>query len=698
MPPSEKIFNAKEAQGTSLDMPKEEQKAAKARLVDSLYYGSFDDTQRVITTFNLSTEIVQEVTKERLVNSLYYGSFDDAQRVITMFNLPNEILQSTEVQKAAKARLVSSLSNGSFDDAQRVITMFNLSTEIVQEVTKERLVKLLSNGYVEVAQEIITTFNFPKELLNSGEIQEAYQKLSLPFTLERAFNIIESDRFGRNLLNKFHEFDDVAQRAVCMILENDERISASIDRRSLEYRRQVQQELEAFGKNRETLSELRVLNIDTDMWLNYENVSYFELGQADELTFGQRIEQPVKRLPESIKKYVESILGAMQEYKIELKDTKIAVDVTVLETELETLQSVFSTETDPLRRSGIERGIASLEERIKNPKMIRVWDKLSAEISKLENLAREVSATNESLINLEQVKILLINDDSLKKSLTHKSEVWSTRKKLTHDLTKLRRRLDDIFTVYQDTLGRAIGNERADGVMQQVRGEIQEFADHLNTDFHTITSFIQEDIDAHEHAEDVVSNVEVMDDSEYTQNRAAVTALTGRPMSIRVGGRSRQDLYLGNYTTCCIRIDSEYHGKESPIADYVTDLGMQNVILYDEVTKTPVACAWCWIGVDPTNGNPALVIDNVEGWQKYTVNFQSQLKETMHMYLRAYADAIGVDTLAQGPDYNDLNILPEDEQSEQYIKLGEYNRADGYYLEAEFDGSDYDDSTEVDEE
>lgn len=110
---------------------------------------------------------------------------------------------------------------------------------------------------------------------------------------------------------------------------------------------------------------------------------------------------------------------------------------------------------------------------------------------------------------------------------------------------------------------------------------------------------------------------------------------------------------------------------------------MQNVILYDEALKQPVACAWCWIGVDPSTGETALVVDNIEGWQLYTVNFRKQLNEKMREFLEGYAQSINVTTLSQGPDYNDLDVVPEEQQEERFVKLGGYNRADGYYLEAE---------------
>ena len=71
------------------------------------------------------------------------------------------------------------------------------------------------------------------------------------------------------------------------------------------------------------------------------------------------------------------------------------------------------------------------------------------------------------------------------------------------------------------------------------------------------------------------------------------------------------DLYLGNYTNCCIRIDSDHMGEESTIADYMTDLGIQVVVISDEKKRTPVVAAWCWTGqID--DGEVSFVIDNID--------------------------------------------------------------------------------------
>lgn len=156
-------------------------------------------------------------------------------------------------------------------------------------------------------------------------------------------------------------------------------------------------------------------------------------------------------------------------------------------------------------------------------------------------------------------------------------------------------------------------------------------------------------------------------------------------MKISIASRSTQDLYLGNYCPCCICIDSKHHGAESPIADYATDLGMQNIVVYDEKINAPVVVCWTFIGENEATGEPIMVIDNIEANTSYTNDYPEQLKEVISKYVKDYAEKanINIENIIQGPDNNDLKVFPLGEVKR---KLGDkYNRIDGYFLEAESD-------------
>lgn len=152
-------------------------------------------------------------------------------------------------------------------------------------------------------------------------------------------------------------------------------------------------------------------------------------------------------------------------------------------------------------------------------------------------------------------------------------------------------------------------------------------------------------------------------------------------MKISISSRSVEDLYLGNYCPCCICINSEYHGAESPIADYVTDIGMQNIVVYDEKKNIPILTCWTFIGENDSDGEPILVIDNIEANTDYTTSYPDKLKEVISQFIDDYAKAINITKIIQGPSNNDLIVFPLDTVNR---KLGSnYNRSDGYFLEAE---------------
>ena len=145
---------------------------------------------------------------------------------------------------------------------------------------------------------------------------------------------------------------------------------------------------------------------------------------------------------------------------------------------------------------------------------------------------------------------------------------------------------------------------------------------------------------------------------------------------------------MGNYTDCCIRIDSEHMGSESTIADYITDLGMQVVAIYDEKKKIPVAAAWAWIGMDDED-EISFVVDNVEANTQYSSKYRGQMQTALKAYLESFAKAIGVPKIMQGKANNDLVVGSMDSA---YFKVGGYNRASGYFLEGEdnHQGGDHD--------
>src|SRR3989344_5864077 len=135
-------------------------------------------------------------------------------------------------------------------------------------------------------------------------------------------------------------------------------------------------------------------------------------------------------------------------------------------------------------------------------------------------------------------------------------------------------------------------------------------------------------------------------------------------------------------------------GEESTIADYMTDLGMQVVTVYDEKKKIPVVAAWTFVGVDE-KGEAVLVVDNIEANTDYSTNYKTQLEDKLKTYFTEYTKSIGLKKFVQGQSNNDLVIA---EMDGKYKKLGGYNREDGYFLEGEHDEDDEGDDNNEDED
>ncbi len=696
-------------------------------------YGSFKVAERIISTFSISSDVlespeVQALAMRWLIYAFGKSNFGIAERIISTFSISPDVLQSPEVQNA----VVILVENKSFDHPSRITgSLFNLIWRIMAACTagplyeyiQEKLFpkflstywEILHSDNEEVGWRNVSMFFEPILLRCLSQVnvsitleqlrgvakhdQGKYILSKLPLlsgelhlSLEQLCEIVETDRFGQNLLDKLPKLDAVAKDGISNIFAVEDQTTKTVDRRSVNYRTTVLDRLKSYKNNPSIQRALEEYNIDMEAWLYYDNVEYFTLGVVEERTTAERIMTPVLRLKVGMETYVAAMKEALEEYKTELINTKIPIDTAGMRTQVDTIQSTILSTNDPQKKEkltlGLQRLQSKLEEQARNPKFVQVWDKVNSEFSKLVKLAESIIAHNNQLDILEKSKVQVVDETTLKEAQVHKAKTWSTQKQLKDELNAFQLRRKSLFNMLNQTLSLAIGAERASGVVQQIHAQVSEHTDHLDTDLNAIFSLLDTDTIVVGAEGNVAPDGEVEDDQPYRFNSVHAKNLEGRAMSIRVGGRSRQDLYLGNYTTCCIRIDSDVHGAESPIIDYLTDVGMQNIVIYDESSGNPIACAWCWIGKETKTGDPALVIDNVEGWQKYTVNFESQLNTKLFNYLRAYADIIGVKLLMQGPDNNDLNPIPKEKQEVSCVKLGGSNRPGGYYLEAEVEPTD----------
>src|SRR3989344_1527230 len=99
-----------------------------------------------------------------------------------------------------------------------------------------------------------------------------------PFLLDAIAN---NPRFGSRLLVKYRQFDGPAQESIKTQFACKKKITAEhpdIDPQSVEFRALMQEALMGFGKNREIIEAIDETGVNSERWLNYDDVAYFNLG------------------------------------------------------------------------------------------------------------------------------------------------------------------------------------------------------------------------------------------------------------------------------------------------------------------------------------------------------------------------------------------------------------------------------------
>lgn len=514
------------------------------------------------------------------------------------------------------------------------------------------------------------------------------------------------------LLRQYPKLDDLSQDNISFLYNIKSEIrSKGISGRPLFA--EMNQRLAGYRNNEKVIESYKEEGVDMNSWLNFPKETEFNLVGGDESVSALALSGNFERLAKSYKKYLENAKSKIEEYKEELMNRRLpSIDqnefdeqISKMNLTLEKTRLLPESWRDKNGKSrdkvifGIEKGIENLKRQKENDKGVPMWLKVTSEFSKIEQKLSNLSVAFNDLKREETVlrrigelsgekKGFPVFDiafmdlekkgklpESLKNSGTknvqsnldeNPHERFFTQKIKVRELKKASQDLWGQFIKGFDSLNEwlardlseSIGSERYSAILQEVKQDLGLEGDHMESDTRTIKSFFNE------HKEGV---------------------LDGRSMRISLWERDPDvDLYLGNYTDCCIRIDSEYHGSECVISDYLTDLGIQVAVVYDEKEKKPVLAAWLWVGKEKTTGEVSLVIDNIEANTDYTSQYSEVLGNNLREYMKSYAEEIGVGSVVQGPKNNDL-VVADIIENKSYKKIGGYNRPDGYYLEAEID-------------
>ena len=621
----------------------------------------------------LNTTDTSKIEKLKIKKATDLLSSGDLQSALTFVesnpDIKEKLKELVEIQEKIKPRIIEILNGGDSEKALKVIEYFVSNKTTPEDIlkldsVKEAFFDKLSESYPKLAKKYLSSFN---SLFNIWEdiskFGEAFQMLLDKQFLAEALE--NNDRYGLKLLLKFSSLDKLSKANIETLYKNKTDIlneNPDIDPNSRDFRIAMQNKLESYRRNFEIFSVLRKAGIDAEEWLNHEDEEYFELGRDRSLKFSDTIVTPIERIKETIDQYIETIKEVLEPYKNELTSFRVPLkNVDELKAELEKLklEKQKADEDGNIKKAdGITKGISNIERQIANSKDIPLWEKTLSSLSLIDLVKKDIFKAYGELRETE-VKLAEKETDTAisaiqkrKELVKLKSKIELAKKELKEKVLLLSGRLTEFDHDFFLSISPALGEDRTESLQQEKNEGVQEHIDHYYSDSETLKNIFFEKEDS---------------------------GLDGQPMKISVWDRNPDiDLYLGNYTDCCIRIDSAHMGEESTIADYLTDVGMQIVNIYDEKKKIPVATAWCWVGHDDDD-QVAFVIDNIEANTDYSTKYKTQLEEKLKEYMINYSKKVGA-KLVQGRSNNDLVVASMDSS---YFKLGGFNRASGYFLEAE---------------
>ncbi len=630
--------------------------------------GIYGDLIKFDAKFQLTENDYCDVAKEIFKKT--DNSFSVMLGMHEVSKLPESIIQNPELRLIIADKIINTLKETQQDgetilftgDVADIKKLFKITYTNIEIYSNFPGIEKIVNSIIEINPNLLTNFENDDFLLqfvpyakNTDYFSDILQKS--PFLLQA---LIENKQHGSKLLLKYPEFDNDAKQNITTLYSNKKEIQkkhTDIDPNSSEFRIFMQKELAKFGRNEIILAEIKKSGVNVKQWLEYIEEQHFDLGVEDDVPFSKQIQSPIKRIDQSIGNYINQIATTLGQYKKDLiskesmSDKKPELEAKLAKMREQLIVSKLSG--DEARSQGIQKGVTSLEKQIEQLKPDNLWNKISGEIERLKSSTEHLSKLFQELCLLEE-GIKTIGDDK-KLQVAQKDKIKKQEQKIKEKIIDFDKSLTGFQNNFNSILKQAFSTGRADSISQEITMSIGEDFDHYRTDFSTIQSLFKEDS----------------------------SPLEKTPMRIGIAPRNPDvDLYLGNYAPCCICIDSEYHGGQSPIADYATDLGMHNIVVYDEQRKKPVAVAWCFIGKNNNGNEPILVIDNIEANTDYSIKFKSQLEKKLGEYITKFAKASKISKIIQGQLNNDLEVA---ELSEIDKKLGGTNRATGYYLEAERD-------------
>ncbi len=650
------------------DIPSEIQERALIQGIKiSVLRQEMDDYEWLKEHFNPADKLIQEGVAKAYADCAEQGWFEPANKLKRQFS---RTVTFPPVDKTVwKNGLVGQLRYGgaSADMAELAHFCDMSQSEIIQELNN-RITSMQSDWPIDTYISIFkldiesqqNLYNNPtlRDIKEQFEALPSFKQLSFPIRLR--FLVMEQDSPGRGisllkssdyLVSAIEENKEMASALLAGLLRADdidrENIAAiydiykaSIGKHNKLNRNLLNQKLLAYKSNSAIVESMRKYDIDVEQWLNYSEIRTFQL-QQEERNVGVLVTTPIERIVRSIEKLqttYKHLLGPFQEKFTQT--TIVQEDKARLEEQLQEINVQLETsQNDERKTKGLIIAKGNLIGKLASIKQISAWQKIFGDLASIQ-------------APLVDVQSLLQNSRNADQTPSGNEKVLNfLQKKIPTIQSRIKAYQSQVKAICISTLGEDV----ADSIFSEIEAQTNEDVDHLDFDFNSINEIV-------------------------SKPKAKKSPYVGKTMIVKVWDRNPNvDLFLGNFTNCCVRIDSGIHEGEVPIADYLTDVGIQVIEVIDEEKGIPVVAAWCFPGVDD-KGTIKFLIDNIEADTGYSAPFREQITAELKAFIHDYSLKCRIERVYQGPYNNDLVVADFDTTTN---KIGGYNKEHGYYLESE---------------
>ncbi len=683
------------------------EKAAHEGITVSLSRGDLGEALKIKKNFPISPENLEQAVCEGLRENLSHGDIHNSREIKKVFSISPEHLASAELRQAAYEGIKANLSRGDFGKVIEIKNIFSIEPvrwrqtipHIIDHILQderygdelEEVKKFISaNAYsfVDILPQLQKKSQHILQSLRSFDSVSTEQIISFEQAFERSPSlqifiyqndalfirdmiqgspflldaIVRNESFGPRLFVAYGGFDRSSQDKVKMIFQWQKEIlvqNPDMKSGSVEYRRAMQEKMKTYMMNPDILIELEKIGISVDEWLTYDERITFELGMEkdEDISILKMIERPFNRIiSETIPAYIGIIKEEFAPYKNELDKLMVPhPKVRELQKKLMQMKKMYDETVDEQKKMSMEKGIANMEKTLSGLQDVSYVDHLRGAVSGLKNMIKMIKNGTEELQKSEQ-------DRKYQKIIETKKKLYLDYKTLCVRFDLFQKDLNEVLDTHFAVHGEAI--------KQVIHHQTAEMLHHFTTDH-------QDLIRVFENAQS---------DEQLKKSKVVSLELWHRNPDI--------DLYLGNYSPCCISIEggTGLDQSESAIADFMTDVSIQVLNLVDQEKNVPIMSAWLYIGKNNL-GETALIIDNIESNVSQTDLYHDDIWEKVRKYVITYAQKIGVQKVVMGRSNNDIEpkSVPKSVEYDEntYIKAGPVNgnRLKGYYLESEMDAT-----------